>query len=225
MTLGRVVIVLVGSIVVIAGALAALYVSARENPTFVAHTDPTLAGVAGVVVDENGKPVSGLRVTWFALDSSAGVMTNAFRGGEFEAVTAADGSFRFDAVPPVEGYAALAGRPPSHEGETGFLVPRTGLVATDLTLRARSIPATRFLRGRLLDPAGKPVAGAMVLARHQGWFGTWQFGAVTDAAGSFVIVAPDEGATARLIVTANGSERSLGEVTFGQDVQLTVEPR
>ncbi|MBX3463970.1 MAG: hypothetical protein KF830_12430 [Planctomycetes bacterium] len=58
----------------LAVAWLVLPVLRRANPIFTAHADPTLAAVAGTVVDPDGHPVAGIEVTWFAADPDGDAM-------------------------------------------------------------------------------------------------------------------------------------------------------
>jgi Carboxypeptidase regulatory-like domain len=194
----------------------------RANPTFVAHSDPAAAAVTGTVVDADGKPVAGVEVTWFAVqgDMIGMLGTRAFMGGKEYVVTAADGSFRFAAVPAVDGYAAIRGSRPRWEGRTGELTPRAGFVAAELQLVAEPIPPSRLLRGTLRDPDGKPVPFVPIVAKGSRWLTNVQYPAVTDAEGRFEFVWPWAGEFELSLQGTGTGEHPLGTATCG-DITLT----
>lgn len=182
------------------------------------------AAVAGVVQRPDGSPLAGVEVTWNAQEgerSTLGVTT--FRGGEIRRTTAADGSFRFDAVPTVEGYAAIADEGCGYEGRSGHVLPEQGVRIEGLRLEAAPIPSDRLLRGRLRHTDGSAASFAQLAARIPGVFRTWQGGAFTDADGVFAILGPWSGATVELSMQlTDGVHVDLGAHGLGSSVDLVV---
>ena len=197
----------------------------RERPNFVAQANAATAAVAGTVVDADGKPLAGIEVTWFAAEGGGGLLGSMYAGGREHVVTDRDGRFHFANVPTTDGYAAIAGRLPRWEGNTGELTPRSGFVASDLRLVAEAIPATRRLRGKLRDDQGAPVAYAEVKSTASSWLRNWQMSAVTDAEGRFELLCPwatDDATLSWRPVGGPQPLQPLGQVAFGQDLELTV---
>ncbi len=208
--------------VVLAALLAAVWLvlpaTRRAHATFVAHSDPTRAAVAGTVVDPEGKPVAGVTVTWFAAegDATGPLATRTFVGGGEHAITAADGVFRFAQTPCFDGFAAIDGQSARWEGKTGEVTPRQGFIAGELVLVAQPIPSTRLLHGTLHDPDGKPLQFAPILAKGSHWLRNWQNLVVTDADGRFELVWPWAGEFELTWRPEGAAEQSLGNATCGE---------
>jgi hypothetical protein len=210
-------------------ALAALLLAApwlrRERVSFVANSNPAAAAVSGTVVGPDGLPLGGVTVMWYSADAPAAFvgMARPFAGGA-TVVTAADGTFRFDDLPAVDGFAALAGDRPRYEGQTGELTPQRGSVAVSLQLQAAPIPPSRLLTGRLRDPGGAPMAFVQVESKASSWFRNWQMSTVTDAEGRFELRCPWPTDDATLTWQPQGGvAQPLGQIAFGQHVDLRVE--
>lgn len=141
--------------------------------------------LSGQVVDANGrKPIPGALV-WASADPAAFTRTDA--DGRFQVT--APGRRRFDLEVAAPGYLlkrALVARPQLVSRKTGTLA---------LTRAGR-------LRGRVLDPQGRPLAGAVVVAVPQGSQGARAFSpadpvadrTVTDPQGRFELrrVRPEQ---------------------------------
>lgn len=160
---------------------------------------PTLA-LAGRVLRPNGKPLANasIRVRLRAPDDGFG------QGAEFtfeegrEVRTGSDGRFRTPEQLPIGNQYRVEARATGFDPvESTWIVP-PDLNVPDLTLR-RSV-ATREVSGRVVDSAGKPIAGAEVF---QSGDGPKRTRGVTGADGSFrvpgIIDAP-----ALLFVSAPG---------------------
>ena len=197
---------------------------------------------SGRVVDAGGRPISGARVI---LKERAQDRLNelpikeqaeAIRGGEVPdtlAETSSDGEgrFRFQDVP------APAPSRRVREGQSGFpcdvvaLSPGRGLAWEHLTPQAQREPMTLTLgdegivRGRVVEPGGRPVAGARVKVNgidrlvqpdvngvgtrdrlNLNW-SAFPLGSVTDADGRFAIGGLPRDRIASLIVREPGHER------------------
>lgn len=123
--------------------------------------------LVGGVRDADGAPVAGASITvgeWRDLGRRRG------RSG-------ADGSFRLEGLAAGEWRVEVRSEEGTRHTETMRAAPGE-TVRCDVVLR-RGVD----LRGRVLDAEGKPVARAMVEARHQGW---WRH-ENTDAEGRFVL--------------------------------------
>jgi hypothetical protein len=140
--------------------------------------------ITGRVTDQNGTAVKRAVVT--ALREGA-----ASAGGrQTMTTTADDGTFRLDAIDPGTYRVTARAR--------GFASAEAFPVAVgendpnpDLEL---SMERGWILRGRVLDPAGKGVGGALVVVAPPGAAESGFLPAQTDAAGNFRITAPADGA-------------------------------
>jgi protocatechuate 3,4-dioxygenase beta subunit len=140
--------------------------------------------ITGRVTDKQRSPVKGVIVT--ALRDGA---TPAAVPRQTTTTTAEDGSFRVDGVDPgtyrvtarARGYAAAEAYPVAVREDA----PDPDL---DLTLERGWI-----MRGRLVDPAGKGVGGALVVVAPAGAAESGYLPAQTDASGAFRITAPPDG--------------------------------
>lgn len=194
------------------------------NVTLVPHGDPQRAAVAGRVLKPDGTPLAGADVTWFHQDGEPRLFAaTMFHGGDLRTTTAADGTFRFDAVPPVDGYVALGDAACGHEGKSGHVLPQLGSRIEGLELRSAAIAADRWLRGRLRRPDGTPAAFAHLQARADGLLRNWQGSTSADADGSFVILGPWAGAEVELVLhPQEGEPVPLGTHHLGETLDLRV---
>lgn len=112
------------------------------------------APVSGTVVDTAGKPVAGARVL-YAGASDWGVRPDDRLDG---AVSAADGTWRFDAIGA--GSYRFVARHPSHAPGSSALVSLDGVTAKDGI--AVLMPAGATVRGQVVDGKQQPVASARV---------------------------------------------------------------
>src|SRR5439155_3399011 len=128
---------------------------------------PAAEKVSGLVTDEAGKPVSGakVRVRSGSLFEEEDVVRYA------EGTTAADGAFSIGNAPGRSG--SLSVRAPGYAPFSQFSMQRTGV--EKVTLKSGGT-----VSGTVLDPAGKPAEGAIVLAGS--------LAAKTDASGTYRLV-------------------------------------
>ncbi|HKH44313.1 MAG TPA: carboxypeptidase regulatory-like domain-containing protein [Thermoanaerobaculia bacterium] len=138
---------------VLFGPATAAPASSAESPVPVTPKPPV---VTGRVVDEEGKPLAGVEV-W--LRTNQGRQENPLPA----TVSGPDGTFSFFGLGLSSG-SYLAACPAGRVEEVHFLV---GDLARPIELRLRR--ATR-ISGRVLDPEGRPVPGALVSAQHAGWY-------------------------------------------------------
>lgn len=212
------------AIVAVAGAILVLPRLRMANVTLVPHGDPQRAAVTGRVLKPDGTPLAGAGITWFHQEGERRLFgATMFQGGDLRTTTADDGTFRFDAVPPTEGYAALGDAACGHEGDSGHVLPQLGSRVEGLELRSAAIGADRWLRGRLRRPDGTPASFVPVQARVHGLLRTWQGSTSTNADGSFAILGPWEEAEVDLVLMPETEEpMPLGTHRFGATLDLTV---
>ncbi|MBL8736316.1 MAG: carboxypeptidase regulatory-like domain-containing protein [Planctomycetes bacterium] len=211
------------AVVAVAGAILVLPRLRMANVTLVPHGDPQRAAVAGRVLKPDGSPLAGASVTWFHQEGERRLLgATMFQGGDLRTTTADDGTFRFDAVPPTEGYAALDDAGCGHEGSSGHVLPQLGRRVEGLELRGAAIAADRWLRGRLRRPDGTPAAFVFVQARADGLLRNWQGGASSDAEGRFAILSPWAGGELELVMPAEDTPVSLGTHHAGATVELVL---
>src|SRR5262249_23648984 len=114
----------------------------------------TGAAVAGKVVDDQGTGVAGARVRYSGASDWTQQASSALDG----AVTASDGSFRFDAVPA--GSFRLAASHPERAPGSSALVTLDGKTPRDGVVIALAIGAV--VKGHVVDAQHRPVASARV---------------------------------------------------------------
>jgi protocatechuate 3,4-dioxygenase beta subunit len=206
-----------------------------------ATTPAATLSASGTVVDAAHKPVAGASVIlreWSAYRVLGMVseVEGLFRGDEIpdtlaETKTDADGRFRFERV-PAPGFPHLP-----EVGQSVFpwdvvaLAPGRGLAWAQLTHHNQRTPITLTLgdegtlRGRVVEPGGRPVGGAKVKVFGIGPLGqtggnsgrtgdrlnlTWSafpLGAKTDTDGRFTIRGLPRERAVTLVVTDPGHER------------------
>jgi protocatechuate 3,4-dioxygenase beta subunit len=112
------------------------------------------APVAGRVVDDRGAGLAGARVRY----SGASDWTQQASDRHDAAITAGDGSFRFDAL-PAGSFRFLASHPERAPGSSA-LITLDGKTPHDGVVIALEVGAV--VKGRVIDPQHQPVAGAQV---------------------------------------------------------------
>ncbi|MGP0066611.1 MAG: carboxypeptidase regulatory-like domain-containing protein, partial [Isosphaeraceae bacterium] len=138
--------------------------------------------LSGLVLGDDGRPMALARIhVWFRQPDQNGLDGNEFAfEGTNEVRTGPDGRYRTpDALPAGNAYRVEA-EAPGHDKKRSNWVTGADLAVPALRLR-RSI-AFRTVDGRVVDPAGKPVAGAEVFQSGDGPNATR---ATTDADGRF----------------------------------------
>ncbi|HEY3172555.1 MAG TPA: carboxypeptidase regulatory-like domain-containing protein, partial [Thermoanaerobaculia bacterium] len=161
---------------VLPGALAGALLSGPYDSSEDVEIDdlelPAAENVSGRVSDEAGKPVSGakMRVGSGSLFEEDDVVRYA------EATTGTDGAFSIANAPGKSG--SLSVRAPGYAPSSQFSMRRSG--AEKITLKAGGT-----VSGTVLDPAGKPAEGAIVLSGS--------LAAKTDASGTYRLVGVPPG--------------------------------
>lgn len=187
--------------------------------------------VRGVVLDPRGRPVAGARVQAGPTMTKLGDSMFIPAGGHFDqdelmpvAETGADGTFSLAEIP--QGDFSLAA---SHDrfGPSEVVNLMQGQVGLTLELRPNA-----GIEGRVIDPDGRPVAGATVSTMALGfWAGTNgdSNSTRTDELGIFRLEGLSAGQH-RIVVRAEGfptrNDRAgvvVGEGTFVTDVEIVLE--
>ncbi|HEX6885816.1 MAG TPA: sigma-70 family RNA polymerase sigma factor [Planctomycetota bacterium] len=138
------------------------------SPVRASSVDPVLVlapalALAGVVLDELGRPLPGASVRF---DLPEGFRTRftevleATRSFGWRVAAGADGGFAFERVPAVAGASVSAVLDGYQRARLAApLVPQRDL---ELVLARPNLPLAGTLRGRVLEPSGAPVPGARV---------------------------------------------------------------
>ena len=143
--------------------LSALLSTSAQDPAPAANA-PSIAGtIAGTVVNEPGsQPLKKVLVQIVAEDQKL--------GGNYTAVTDADGYFRVDNVVPARyrmyvektGYIEVNRR--GHKSEVNIFTVQAGQSLEDLQLH---MLATSVISGRITDEDGDPMSGVNVVAQRK----------------------------------------------------------
>ncbi|WP_148598392.1 carboxypeptidase-like regulatory domain-containing protein [Aquisphaera giovannonii] len=177
----------------------------------------------GVVVDEQGKPIP-------SVDINANAVVGGGAGGVELLTSRADGTFEvFNYPPKTDALGKQLGEGPIYFSHPDYLGSHVeDVYALDKT-RGESLrvvlPAGRRLSGRVLDDAGKPIAGVMVEASRKD--GDGRKATLTDADGRFALrglVAGISTVTARSLAVHQA--RSLPVALNGdrRDLELRLRP-
>jgi protocatechuate 3,4-dioxygenase beta subunit len=183
------------------------------------------ARVAGVVVDPDGKPLAGARVVYRGLSDRSlradprldAVVSD--KGGQFAVPALPGGSFVFTAT--AKGFAPGSSDPVQLDGQ----VEKTGV-------EVRMEPGAT-LRGKVLNTAGKPVAGARVRAsvKSEGMRRRGRRGGVsqifTDDEGAYELTGLPRKAHDVIAVHDNASSEiqgaNLGEAPHEVELNITLD--
>lgn len=156
-----------------------------SDPTYNINPDPTLAefragtavlrlsrgvSIAGRVLDDNGQPIAGAKVAQGA--------DRRLQKDYPATTTDADGRFRFEHARP--GAMVLTATASAHAPEMTTVTVRDATEPVELRLGPG-----RAIRGRLVDPRGRPVAGAGIQVVEWRNKRTLEWEAATDADGRF----------------------------------------
>lgn len=196
------------------------------------------ASIAGHVIDLEGRPVADALVSAFTpgRDPDAGPMGSRLESGmvwrdaghRFTAVTDAAGAYRIEGI-AYEGTVHVGARKPGYivNDPAGVgrldIQPGDAITGIDFILE----PGVT-LYGKVLDPSGKPIAGAQVFCVGIRSGGGTQMGLVnegaTDASGAFYMTFDREGVLTLEVVAAMGQTTFAG-IAFrdGDAIELVME--
>ena len=199
------------------------------------------ASIAGKVIDDRGKPVSGMRVTAIAQNPKERGMTMRVDGDDSGAITGTSGTFKVVGLEPGT-YEMRA-----HEGQDWF--PRAGDDAkprvtvevaageakAGITITVESRDGV--IRGLVVDKTNKPVPDAWVSATFTGTDGddktvkvyggmsSRSAAVLSDRDGKFVIERLKRGTHSLEVEGPKGASRATkGGVKTGDNVTITLDP-
>jgi hypothetical protein len=165
-------------------------------------------GIAGTVHDTNGEPVRGA----FVLARPEGTDGAASMRDAGHAVTAADGGYAIEGVEPGT-YRVIASATGFVTGERGSLaVTEDEHVAADFRLERGA-----KLRGKVVDPQGNPVAGALLFAGTPGSAAPLGGPTSSDVNGDFQLTAPPAAAVDLAVMAAGWAPALVRNVTASDE--------
>ncbi len=231
-------------------------IQGKQEPGGTATLDAILnrgSSLAGKVLDgESGEPVAGARVVLWSVE---GMMSFGRAGGTSvsspwgprplqEGTSGPDGSFRFDGVPALgphatashnmgqDGKQTLGHVGAWKEGYCGMSLEVPLVAEGKVTERELRLPPAAAVHGRVVDEAGKPLAGLRVWtiregAPRTGWFPEFYAGvplgwAKTAGDGSYRIAGIPAVRGGPVAVTVAGQRRNPGENWGGEDGKVEV---
>jgi hypothetical protein len=175
------------------------------------------AAISGTVTDEEGNAVAGAKVIAVREDT----VHEALIPGQGSTGAGADGSYTIAGLEPGT-YSIVVEAP-------GFAPVRRGPVTVAAAQTHGGVDVVlergRVVRGRVVDPLGRPVARAMVLAWPEGG-GVPRSSAprMTDAAGSFAIIVPDASGLDITVIAAGWAPRRVSSRSagIGEDAEMVI---
>lgn len=189
-------------------------------------TIPLLRGVVvhGHVVDRDDHPVAN---TPIAVNGTWPAPRNGFWWARNVATTATDGAFALAPVPPIEQKFFLQ--------QEELLAPEMISLAgaqgeVDVLVRVESASRHLYLRGRVVDEAGRAIAGARLTAKEKSSpvAGEDLFTATSQDDGTFAVrrLRTTPPAAVALVAIANGcDETSLPALAWGRDdIEVVLRP-
>jgi hypothetical protein len=123
------------------------------------------ATLSGVVHDEQGRPLPGatvMLVTGRPRTGTGPFCPSCYPDCSRRTVTGDDGTYRIAEVDSALLFRVLVAAEGRRPLLTEHLDPREPQAPVVLQSNDTSLPANRVVRGRVLDPAGEPIAGAIV---------------------------------------------------------------
>jgi hypothetical protein len=160
------------------------------------------ATLSGTIRDEQGNPLAGATVSMFTAKPREGVGTicpSCYTDCRKYATSDGQGQFAIEGLDAELFFTVLVVAPGHRSHLTHWLDPLAGPLDVKLQPYPKNLPPLRSLSGRVIDPDGKPVAGAVVNAvgaktPEQHLFGLLRDvdrAAVTDAFGFFLLTTQE----------------------------------
>ncbi len=178
--------------------------------------------ITGTVKDENDKPASGVRIT---VSIASGGWYWGFDGWSKPALSAEDGTFKYEGLAPDKAYNVTAASETHMADPVKVTVPKEG----DPKPIEIKLQAGGGVKGRVLEADGKPASGATVTCNYG------NRSAITDATGAFEITGIKAGkwnvqvgnvsplpASARQTVTVVAGE-IVDQIELMMPVTLTIQ--
>lgn len=158
--------------------------------------------LSGTIRDEQGNPLAGATVSMFTAKPREGVGTicpSCYTDCRKYVTSDPQGQFAIEGLDPELFFTVLVMAPGHRSHLTHWLDPVAGPLEVKLQPYPKNLPPLRSLSGRVIDPDGKPVAGAVVNAwgaktPEQHLFGLLRDvdrAAVTDAFGFFMLTTQE----------------------------------
>lgn len=158
--------------------------------------------LSGTIRDEEGKPLAGATVSMFTAKPREGVGTicpSCYTDCRKYATSDGQGQFAIEDLDAELFFTVLVMAPGHRAHLTQWLDPVASPLEVKLQPYPRNLPPLRSLSGRVIDPDGKPIAGAVVTAvgaktpeRHLfGLLRDVDRAAVTDAFGFFMLTTEE----------------------------------
>jgi beta-lactamase regulating signal transducer with metallopeptidase domain/uncharacterized GH25 family protein len=148
--------------------------------------------IGGKIVDADRQPVAKARV--YAYSSAGGAIEAGFDAIDKTVYTNAAGEWEMSGAPAGLGVTLYVERTKGASGGINFTVLPEQFAALRAHRDVRTLPEAPTVSGTVVDPAGKPVQGAMVLLRGRNFYRDYRRNIpLTDASGSFSITAVPPG--------------------------------
>ncbi len=158
--------------------------------------------LSGTIRDEQGNPLAGATVSMFTAKPREGVGTicpSCYTDCRKYVTSDPEGQFAIEGLDPELFFTVLVMAPGHRSHLTHWLDPVAGPLEVKLQPYPKNLPPLRSLSGRVIDPDGKPVAGAVVNALGAKTPEQHRFGllkdvdraAVTDAFGFFMLTTEE----------------------------------
>lgn len=164
---------------------APVRIQVPDEPEPVRDVVVSVGGIAGRVVDSSGKPLPGVMVSARRDGASPNDPTAGSGSG-----TRPDGTFSIESIAPGT-YRVTASAQGFRTAEEYPVLVSDEAATPPLEIR---LEPGRDLRGRVVDPSGGGIAGALVVAAPAGSLERTAIPASTDVNGAFVLTAPSDGA-------------------------------
>ena len=176
---------------------ARLFISVALSCVFCFSASATT--LTGKVVDEEGRPLGGARVSIYTAKPRKGLSVtcpSCYRDCAKSTTTDKNGNWTIEKLDDSLLFRVLMAAVNMRSAVTKHVDPDAGPVEASLKMRPADLEPEHFLAGRVVDLKGKPIVGALVTpfgakTKERRWWGRMPGVdelAVTDAEGKFVIV-------------------------------------